>query len=46
VNITYIIYGPAERELIPRDITITPNWQPDAVLIYDSGGYQVWSLPR
>ncbi len=46
VNITYIIYGPAERELIPRDIAITPNWQPDAVLIYDSGGYQVWSLPR
>ncbi|MBL8156115.1 MAG: hypothetical protein JNM70_18190, partial [Anaerolineae bacterium] len=45
LNIAYIIYGPQERELA-GDSAAPPDWQSDAVLVYDSGGYQVWSLRR
>jgi hypothetical protein len=45
LNITAILYGPQERELA-GDSAAPPGWQSDAALVYDSGGYQVWSLRR
>jgi hypothetical protein len=41
VNADYIFYGPVERALANG---APPNWLPDAHLLYDAEGYQIYKL--
>lgn len=41
-DIRYVIYGPLERALSPRD-TGEPAWADDMTLLYDAEGYRIYA---
>jgi hypothetical protein len=44
-NIRYVIYGEQERALA-ADSAAAPTWTDGMTLVYDAGGYQVWTVDR